>query len=99
MPKAVRRKGETPKMTALRLEPTEVKSFRAFEANVRRYSAKRDKYMSEYRGRYVAVLNGRVIDNSEELSKLLERLRRKHNLAQVLIDHLSEKTLILHSDQ
>ncbi len=98
MPKRAHRKGVTPKMTTLRLEPTEIKSFKAFGANVRQYSAKRNKYVKDkdYRGKYVAVLNGRVIDSSEELPTLLRRLEKtKRDLKQVFIDHLSEKPLLL----
>ena len=81
-----------PKLPSLKLEPPEIKAFKTFELNVRRYSAKRREYKKTYSDAYVAVLGGKVIASAKDLDTLLRSLKEQgRDLSPVMIDHLSDK--------
>jgi hypothetical protein len=77
------------------LEDPEIKTFKTFETNVDKYTAKRHYYMKKYPESYVAVLNGEVIAHNKNLKQLLEKVAKEHDTRQVLIDYLTEKVKLL----
>jgi len=52
--------------------------------------------LSKYRGYYVAIRDGKVIDKDKDYFKLLERLRKEFgDLTDVIIDYIPEKPVEL----
>ncbi len=52
--------------------------------------------LARYKGYYIAIRNGRVIDKDQDYFKLLERLRKKHgDLIDIIIDYIPEKPVEL----
>jgi ribosomal protein L20 len=68
-----------------------------YEENAKWISRHYEKLKREYRDEWVAVLNGGVVDSDHELSKLVERLRRKYpeNYNEIAAEYVTSKEIEL----
>ncbi len=52
--------------------------------------------LTKYRGYYIAIKDGKVIDKDQDYFRLLERLRKKYgDLTSIVIDYIPEKPVEL----
>ncbi|MCD6488034.1 MAG: hypothetical protein J7K21_02295 [Desulfurococcales archaeon] len=52
--------------------------------------------LTRYKGYYIAIRNGKVIDKDKDYFKLLERLKRRYgDLIDIVIDYVPEKPVEL----
>ena len=52
--------------------------------------------LARYKGYYIAIRNGKVIDKDKDYFKLLERLKRRYgDLIDIVIDYVPEKPVEL----
>lgn len=67
-----------------REETAQLEQARAF------YRANREKLLSEYEGKYVAILDGRVIDSDADFSHLAERVYRREGVRDIFMPRVQE---------
>ena len=54
-----------------------------------------DELVEEFDGEFVAIYEQKVVDHDKEISSLMERIKKKYSLKQVLVDFVSKEKLAL----
>lgn len=49
------------------------------------FEAKKDFYLENYEGKYIALLNGKVLDYSEDFSQLAQRVYEKFGYKEIFM--------------
>jgi uncharacterized coiled-coil protein SlyX len=68
-----------------------------YEENAKWISKHYEELKKKYRDEWIAVLNEVVVDHNRELSKLVERLRRKYlkNYNEIAVEYVTAKEIEL----
>jgi len=68
-----------------------------YEENAKWISKHYEELKKKYRDEWIAVLNEVVVDHDRELSKLVERLRRKYlkNYNEIAVEYVTAKEIEL----
>lgn len=54
-----------------------------------------DELVEKFDGEFVAIYEQKFVDHDKEISPLMERIRKKYSLKQVLVDFVSKEKLTL----
>jgi len=66
----------------------EAKERAAFEEDAAYYEANRKSFLSEYKGRWLAIINRSVVDSDMEFSSLAKRVYAKYGYKAILMTHV-----------
>ena len=66
------------------------------EATIRRemkwYEEKKDEYLQKYEGKYIALLNGELLDSDISLSQMATRVYAKHGYKAIFMTLVTRQT-------
>jgi cell division protein FtsZ len=67
-----------------------------FQQAIAFFKANQQKLLSKYEGKYIAILNGEVVDADSEFSILAERVYSRYGYADIYMPKVEKKGIILH---
>lgn len=73
-------------------DPQEVVEFREARAF---FESQREHLLAEYEGKYVAILNGKVIDADEDFAQLAERVYRREGYRDIFMPLVERRPAVL----
>jgi hypothetical protein len=76
--------------------PESVQMMKRFEENFRYYARNHAELREKYRGRYIAIDQGKVIAENSDHSQLLDHLSRQYgDTRPIFIQYISEKEYMM----
>lgn len=73
----------------------EAKERAAFEEDLAYYEANREPFLSEYEGKYIAVINRQVVDSDPKFSQLAKRVYEKYGHKDILMTRVAAELKVV----
>jgi len=67
----------------------------AFEEDAAYYEANRKPFLSEYEGKYIAIINRQVVDSDREFSQLAKRVYEKYGYRDILMTRVDAELKVV----